>query len=399
MYVLDALKGPTRNSSVSTEASEFRLLCSGTLYNGRVQASDWTKSIKCRDLLSTPVTLFVASASSDEYPQELMLRIKVSYTRKEYPHPNGNTTIIFYPHSEVANDLAALLTLLLRRLVTVYTQVNCAPTEGGLASLGVTLDALPVPVSRFTSGGAWRSRPPIFINHPDRPTQIVGYSVAPLGVDTDWLAQVLNALPSMSGAPTIIGCARLYAQAMQIIEDRPNIAYQLFIAAAEALSGIAMADYQPTDDEKVEMKTNIRKRAQQLGVSDAGARELAILATAGDRWSGRRFRECLKRYTDDTIWTKDDVFIQIDEILPKPDKLDAALKDIYKRRGAVLHSAQDLPLTAALGTSSEIPVTAMGEIRSGDAFPPVTWFERVVQKSIVTYLEKMLGIPAARPPV
>jgi hypothetical protein len=399
MYLLDVLRERTDRQDAPTEKSEFRLLCSGALYNGRVFAGDWTMSDACRILLRTPVNLLVVSIPIDYYPQEIMLRMEVGEAREERTLQNGSTFLrVFYPHEEVATDFAALLTVLLRRLVTVYVHVNVIPPAGSLATLGLTLDSWPMPVSRPMSGGTWRPRPPVFLtSNVDGMTRVEGYSVPPLGVDTEWLMRILTALPLMPNASAVIGCARLYAQAMQLIEERPELAYQLFIAAAETLASIAEVDHEPSPDEKVEVKHEVRDRAIQLGVSPNDARELAILATKGMNWTSRRFREFLKRYTDESIWAADNVFIVPQSLVPDPSKFDVVLKNIYRTRGANLHSGRSFPVSAGIGTSSRIPVSAFGEALSGEGLPPVAWFERVVQKAVTTYIEQTLNVPKARP--
>ncbi len=123
-----------------------------------------------------------------------------------------------------------------------------------------------------------------------------------------------------------VACARLYTEAMQLIEDRPEIAYTLLIAAAEALAGVAMTGYEPPENEKACTKGRVRKRSLEFGLNASQARELAILATDDMRWFGRRFRECLKRYTDKSIWTHDDLFIVPESLVPHPDQFDSVLR-------------------------------------------------------------------------
>jgi hypothetical protein len=48
----------------------------------------------------------------------------------------------------------------------------------------------------------------------------------PVRVDGCWLSATLAELPSMSTAKMIVSCARLYSQGMELIEDRPDVAYR-----------------------------------------------------------------------------------------------------------------------------------------------------------------------------
>src|SRR5947209_20362151 len=92
----------------TTATVEYRLLCSGELYLPNL-IGDWRKSDGARLLLRNPVQLMVASQPYDHYPQELVL---------QFQKPSLGVS-----DAEVANDLAALLTLLCRRLVTVLSKV------------------------------------------------------------------------------------------------------------------------------------------------------------------------------------------------------------------------------------------------------------------------------------
>ena len=69
------------------------------------------------------------------------------------------------------------------------------------------------------------------------------------------------------------------------------------MSAAETLAGEALKDYSPTDDEKVKAKKKVYDRAIQLGVIEAGARDLAIVATHGMAWTSKKFQRCLQLYT------------------------------------------------------------------------------------------------------
>jgi hypothetical protein len=212
---------------------------------------------------------------------------------------------------------------------------------------------------------------------------------APVAVDVGWLSSTLSALPSMSAAETIVACARLYSEGMQLIEERPEMAYQMFISAAETLAGEALKDYSPTDDEKVKAKKKVYDRAIQLGVIEAGARDLAIVATHGMAWTSKKFQRCLQQYTDDRLWQKDDLFVTVEPFLPKKTDFERVLGDIYHSRSSALHAGRSFPATVGVGTSPQIPIDAVVAAFSGERLlPPVTWFERVVQLALVSYIEE-----------
>ena len=78
MHLIEFLKGlqPGDNESLQEAVEvEYRLACSGELYNRGVVTADWRKSDITRVLLSERrVELFVASRPFDDYPQELRYR-------------------------------------------------------------------------------------------------------------------------------------------------------------------------------------------------------------------------------------------------------------------------------------------------------------------------------------
>lgn len=388
MQVIEVLRRSTLPPESGEEVSEFRLLCSGTLYRGKVQTYDWRKSDVCRVLLDGRIVLFVASQPVDFYPQELMLRIPVCMAVESNPPVEGKAGFskIGFPHREVAADLCALLTLLLRRLVCLHTQVRVMRRPGEPSGFG--MDDWPLPVTQTGRPAVWRRRPLGITTDVDGRRELDDPSPAAVPVDSTWLKCILSELPAMPAAKTVVSCARLYAQGMELIEERPDVAYQLFIAAAETLAQAALKDYSPTDEERVATKKAVLEKAASLGLSASDARELALTATQGLTWAAKKFEGCLLRYTDHRIWEKDDLFIQLEPALPKEENFADALRLIYRSRSAALHSGEALGATAGLGTSPYIPVEAMAAMFSGKRWlPPVTWFERVVQRALCLFIE------------
>jgi len=389
MYVLDALQESPAASTRGVELGEFRLLCSGILYNGNVVTYDWTKSDVCRSLLRGRIVLYVVSQPTDSYPQELALRVPATLVTEEQPAGAKLPRVskMFSPHREIADDLAALLTVLLRRLITVHSHVRTTPTEPVPSASG--LQDFPQPIAGVRPGVTWRRRPLRVLTSYDGKQEFDDSASAPVAVDVGWLSSTLSALPSMSAAETIVACARLYSEGMQLIEERPEMAYQMFIAAAETLAGEALKDYSPTDDEKVKAKKKVYDRAIQLGVIEAGARDLAIVATHGMAWTSKKFQRCLQQYTDDRLWQKDDLFVTVEPFLPKKTDFERVLGDIYHSRSSALHAGRSFPATVGVGTSPQIPIDAVVAAFSGERLlPPVTWFERVVQLALVSYIEE-----------
>ena len=133
MHILDYLKSAEANIQVDENSIvrfdygldedsvqvEYRLLCSGMFYPNHF-LGDWSKSDGARILLQLPIQLLVASRPYEEYPQELVLRFVSSMVHET----EGNVHHSFHADPEIASDVAALLTLLCRRLVTVSGKVR-----------------------------------------------------------------------------------------------------------------------------------------------------------------------------------------------------------------------------------------------------------------------------------
>jgi hypothetical protein len=92
MHLVEYLKGVQRADSGSTREMvevEYRLACSGELYDRRVVTADWRKSDITRILLREPFELFAASHPFDDYPQELCARLKLSYVTEPENHSSS----------------------------------------------------------------------------------------------------------------------------------------------------------------------------------------------------------------------------------------------------------------------------------------------------------------------
>jgi hypothetical protein len=113
---------------------------------------DWSISDGARILLRLPVELLVASQPYDEYPQELVLRFVAPLVKET----SGISTHLYYPDEEIASDLAALLTLLCRRLVTVATKVR---EQYDTTTSPSILADFPVPALRRLRMAYWKPRP------------------------------------------------------------------------------------------------------------------------------------------------------------------------------------------------------------------------------------------------
>jgi hypothetical protein len=79
MYFLKFLEKARDRSGIASDGVEveYRLACSGELYNRKVLTADHRKGDITRVLLRSPIELFVASQPFSDYPQELCARMKI----------------------------------------------------------------------------------------------------------------------------------------------------------------------------------------------------------------------------------------------------------------------------------------------------------------------------------
>ena len=136
MYVLQFLAGKF-DAGITTE---YRLLCSGELFNKNVMTFDYRKSEPSRWLLAKPFNLRIVSQPFYAHPQELRLVFSCSAYVTE---GTERCSITFPPDDDIAKDLAALLTVFLRRLVTPAFRPAASPPrkrqtgrKAGTQSLG-----------------------------------------------------------------------------------------------------------------------------------------------------------------------------------------------------------------------------------------------------------------------
>jgi len=270
MHVLRFLRDPTcaKNPADSLWA-EYHLLCSGTIY--RQIIGDWSKSEASRFLLAPPLMLYAASRPIYDYPLELVLHLKVGQVKETKELLGGSSAMnVFHPDGEVAQDLAALLTLLCRRLITVSGKSREQHASYPYPEFGYT----PLPVVTSLRRIYWPSLPTTVITSFDK-QEIHDNNPPPLSVDPAALTALLIGLPRAKYAESIVASARLYALALELIREQPDLSYQLLISAVETIANEVLRSFHPGDDEKVEHHRVVFDLVKDLGIEDELARKVA----------------------------------------------------------------------------------------------------------------------------
>jgi hypothetical protein len=386
LYVLDYLADPTcAKRPGDALCADYRLLCSGSVY--RRTEGEWYKNEGARFLLDPPLLLYAASRPFDEYPLELVLRLTVARVEETHPGRWGDVkiTATFHPDDEVARDLAALLTVLCRRLITVMGKSAERLAEHEYPEF----DRIPLPIAHLRRV-YWPPYPPTLILGLNS-QEIEDNNPPPTPVDPDRLTALLLGLPRLEHAKSIVASARLYALALELIREQPDIAYQLLVSSAETIANETLQDFQPDDEAKVEHQQRVFKLAEKFGLEDEMAQKLALEACKTERWVKRKFRKFLTDNIDASALEKEDNLFRVPlNLLPQRDFLEKTLGKIYDARSGATHWGHQFPMSASSSGGPKIPSrVAMAQLSSD--FPPVAWFERIVNTAIRTFWARSIG--------
>jgi hypothetical protein len=285
---------------------------------------------------------------------------------------------------------AALLTVLCRRLITVMGK----SAEQHAGSEYPKFDRIPLPVGHLRRV-YWPPYPATVMFGRNR-QEIRDNNPPPTPVDPDRLTALLLGLPGLEHAKSIVASARLYTLALELIREQPDITYQLLVSSAETIANEALQDFQPNDDAKVKHQQRVFNLAKKFGLKEEMARDLALEACKTERWVKRKFRKFLTDNIDGSVWDKEDnLFREPLNLLPQRGDLHKTLGNIYDARSGATHSGHQFPMSASYSGGPKIP-SRVAMARFSSDFPPVGWFERIVNTAIRTFWERSIdGLSAA----
>jgi hypothetical protein len=315
------------------------------------------------------------------------LRFKVS----EVTEKKDNTSVSFIPDDEIAHDIAAFLTLLLRRLITVSAKVREIHTNVPDEYPSVFKD-WPVAFTKSLKLTSWKRQPSTVVYGIKGIEKITDYNPPPKAIDPEYVEKMFLSLPDLDHIESLVLSARRYALALELIQTQPDFSYQSLISSVEAIATSVFYSYKPSESEMVEIKRPVFNLALKYGLSEVQAKEIAIKACHENSWRHRKFKKFLCNNIGNELWTEDDVFINIAPLSPPKERFESALSQIYIGRSKGLHAGHHYPITATVGTTPWMPVKACMEFRSKSPFPPVTWFERVVNIALRTFVERSAGL-------
>lgn len=379
---------------------EYRLLCSGELYNLGACCPphyiDYWRNPYLRLILDGLPGLFVVNEPHRMYPQEL------SFTFDCYmiEDSSDGSTVIYNDDREIAEEFVALLSVLTRRLICVFCKIS--ESRYNKEKKDDLPQYWPHQVYNITTPRIWAIKPSTLIYDGHVRPEIKSYMPPPVGIDISKLKQLLKAFSSLdeSVAENLISAARLYQTALTFIEDEPEIAYLQLVFVVETIAKFLYRDFVPDEIKQVEVKRNVKELAKKYDLTESQARELALEACKGISWAKDKFIKFIMEYTDDSIFTEEDTLFHFPiSFAPNKQNFEKSLADIYGMRSKAGHEGQPFPPQVGIGTKPTVSIHAMTQFhrdlkKTGRGFivPPATWFERVVNLALVTYAEHLTRI-------
>lgn len=388
MYGLDFLRTVFSNACTECPLVDFRLACSGELYAGRVLTSDWRKSDVTRVLLRDPFELLVASMPFDAYPQELCLRMPALMAEEH----EKNVHVTLQTDEFVCADLADLFTVVFRRLVRKAGKVGEEHRGDWARKFPSPMNKRPMP-SFASKIVAWRQRPATLLYGVDG-IEAKTHEPPPVAVDEAALRAVLQGIAEAAPpleAEAFLRAARLYGLALELIEERPALAYQLLVATVETAAAVVLEDWQP-DHESMRMSLGwVAKWARDHHLSETDASSLLEAASARERWVRRKFVRFLVDYAEHPFCEPDPVFPFLPEsLIPTAGSdFEQTMRTVYDARSKATHSGEVFSGYACAGATYRLPHDAFGF--DPGPVPPVVWFERVVNSALNRWLMKLAG--------
>jgi len=379
MYFIDFLRGTLGTGTSTTPASfEYRLTCSGILYNDNVVTFDRMKSDVSAILATQPFAMSVVNRPLDaEYPQELRLRFQVGTVTET--NNTGSASVLLTPDEEIAGDFAGLLSVFTALLVTVHCPVQTTLPD---YPADHPFHDFPQPVVRHTSA-RYRKRLKLHhITRGDGTSEIQDPNPAAVAVSPERFELFLKQFAGATHAEAILRAARLYATALELADTWPDLSYTLLISSIETVAEAELSGEDGTLEEKLSMYKPLDKKAESIGLDKTAREQLVCAAAEKEKWIGRKFRRFLEHNTPTSFWDREPGLFE-----PKSQDFTKTLTQIYRKRSDLLHSGLSFPETTK-ATADGVPARAMLLHNERYHIPPLRWFERLVQTALRTFITK-----------
>jgi hypothetical protein len=396
LRVMDFIRRSFPDSSGDEKDFEYRLLCSGTLH--REIVGDWTRSDIARVLSPEYFELFICNGRIEEYPQELSLQFSCPTVEEKY----GNFHFSHRPHQEIVGDLAALLSLFSRRLVTVVGNVRefykKLPPD-----VPETFRDWPSPLYGV-SWFHWPSRPATVITTPERiegewrvRQEVHSHSPEPVPVNPDTLTEFLKKVAGQDEnlATRVIMAARRYHEALRYIPENADLSYLLLISEIDAIAGKALETHKPTMEDMLRRRNDLVGHLRSLSLQEEEIRQTIEIVNKDNPWTREKFSKFIEQHINNDVFDPHDPLypgLELHDLVLEKKDLGKVLSRIYRKRSARSHGGVPYPVYITIGTSPFIREEAFRSMiasSKSDKVPPVIWFERAAHKAINGYIETL----------
>lgn len=310
----------------------------------------------------------------------------------------GDDHHIYQPDDELAHDLSALLTLLTRRLITA---VGCTSQRAFQHGPNRLASELPFPLFNRLNLRHWPLQPHVLVRRTEEvEATAIDYNPYPKLIKRDELGGLLAALPKLKAAKSLVLAARLYAEALALVHQAPDMAYLLITMAIETTASQAI-DGLKTDEQIWQgIPEKFRVLMSSLGATEHVIREASAAVVPQYGRPTYQFSAFAEQFHTDDLFGKDDLFrIESHQNwMPTKDKVKQAAQSIYSQRSKFVHEGKPYPASIAVGLSAKVDNRAFQVDRSkGQMIPPLAWAERLAHVCIVNYWRKEAESAASAP--
>jgi hypothetical protein len=372
------------------DVHEYRLLLSGCAYNGDLEGDPF-RSEGGRILAEEPCMIWCASRPLDSYPQEISVSVQVSdLALRGVSKDGGDVGVVLEPHEDVVSDLAALLTLYLRRLVAVVGEVGVTfpSTERPI----IAPSPYPMPICTKSRAAIVWPRLPLVTWNGGESSTYSDPNPPPIPVSPSSLRDFFSKVASHSNADAVVNAAKIYHRAMELFFSHTDVSYLLLVCAAEAVAQCVYRKSLSIEDRLAEpAPKQLSEQAEHFGLSSEQARQLAEIAAEllDKQGATKKFVDFLSCYgaghaAAPALLNKSVLEMKLSSV---PDE-KAAFRKIYGARSNFVHSAKPFQRSALTGTTHGVHVMAVHEMLVGEnKVPTILWLERLVSHSIRAYID------------
>jgi hypothetical protein len=369
---------------MGTDIYEYRFVVSGCAYNADLKGNPFKSSLGGL-LLDGPFPLWKLGHSYDDYPQEFAAWLQIEAVTLQGKDITATAT----PHESAADELAAVLTLYLRQLVTAAGYVSVTLPEHHVEPPLRSPMSQPI-LQKAHEARFWPRLPLTVIYGAEKPT-FHNPNPEPVGVSPTALRDFLVCLAKHPQGERIVNAAHLYHRAMECLFSRPDVSYLLFVCAADA---VASAERQERSEAQLLQLTaakNVEIVARNLGLNDQATKALALAAVSDaftrQKSKGQMFREFLAAYGGDHLTSPalfNPAMLEVFKVEDEKEAIDMA----WKARSGYVHSARAFKDASLVGAEAGIPFAAFLDVMIGNkAAPSILWLERIIACSLVAYTE------------